>query len=257
MKKLVFKEDEYTFSELWKLYNSKKTLFSEGEVEDLNTGECFDISKFEEYKLNYTSEIYEDLKDIDEGSSLKRRLKFEADKKRLKELEESFELGLISPKELTQLIKLKYNSNELKQCMSYDHYVFLNLNTEIPDLTDGELGKFHKMLFKMTHRANELLKTKNIKSNPVGIGELMELFGVNDKSVYKFLNKLRSKNIIKEHTKDNKKYFSINPKYAINGRLNSYSYFLFKEDMEELFPNIPKEVIKLWEFEYITNTIEG
>lgn len=256
-KRLLFKEDEYTFKELWHHFISMKKIYSEGEVLDLDTGETFDISEFYKYKSNFSEEVYEGLKELSDSTTLKRKLKADRDKNKLRELEDAFETGIISPDELRQLIKLKYNSKDIILAMNYEHFIFLNISTEIPNLTDGELGKFYKILFKMTHRANELLKTNNIKSNPVGVNELQELLGISERSVYTFLNKLKAKNIIKEHSKNNKKYYSVNPKYAINGRLNSYSYFLFKEDMEQVFPNVPKEIIKLWEFEYLSNTIES
>jgi len=38
--------------------------------------------------------------------------------------------------------------------------------------------------------------------------------------------------------------------------MTSTTYHIYKDDMEDLFPNIPKEVVKLWEFEFIASTIQ-
>jgi len=256
LKELKFKEDVYNLKELWNLHNSGKNLFSEGVVEDIQTGEEFDIVKLEEYKARFAGETYVALKELADPTSLKRKLKAESDRRRKKELERLFEDNSISPDELRQLIALKYDKSEINNCMSYEHFAFLNLAIETPDLTDNELGKFYKMLTKMTKKANSLLRTKNTKSNPVGVSELIDLLGVNERNVYKFLNRLKKENIVRDFKIGNKKYLCINPKYAINGTMTSTTYYIYKDDMEDLFPNIPKEVVKLWEFEFIASTIQ-
>lgn len=155
----------------------------------------------------------------------------------LEKLENDFNYGIISQEDLAKLVKLKYNSEDLEKYTNYKNYALLNLSTEIPDLSDADLGKFHRMI-KATHKEN----------NKMDIKALEGLFGISDRAVYKFLSSLKSKNIIKEYTKSGEKFYCINPRYVINGELNYKIYSLFKEDINTLFPNIPKEVINLWEY---------
>lgn len=255
MKKLKFKGDVYLFNEIWKLHSSGKILFATGEVEDVDTSDKFNITELKDYRAKYAGEISEGLKDLSDPTSLRKKLKAERDRLRLKELEEMYEQGDITPDELKQLIKLKYNSKEVNETMSYEHYAFLNLGIEPPSLTDGELGKFYKIMLKMTHKANSLLKTKNIQSNPISISEISELLNISKPNAYKYLKKLKKNNITKTFSMGDKEYMAINPKYAINGRITAQTYFIFKDEMNELFPNIPEEVIKLWEYEFINSTI--
>lgn len=233
----------------------RKKIYSTGEVIDLETGEIFDISNFYDYKYLFEKEIYEGLTELSDNSSLKIKLKNNLNKKRLDDLEMSFKENNITPNELRELIKLKYDNSDINKVMSYEHYSFLNLGIEPPNLTNSEIGKFYKMLLKMTHKANTILKTKNIKSNLVTVDELSELFNTTKPNTYKYLKKLKNLGIIKTFSHGEKEYMAINPKYSINGKITAHTYFIFKDDMEELFPNIPLEVIKLWEYEFINSSI--
>lgn len=55
-----FKDDEYTFKELFSMALTKKNIYQQGEVVNLHTGEVFDISEIYQVKTKY----YELLNDI-------------------------------------------------------------------------------------------------------------------------------------------------------------------------------------------------
>lgn len=255
MKKLIFMEDEYNFKELWGLHIAGKNLFSKGDVYDPNNNCHFDISKLSEYRSKYAGEIYNKLKEFGEEDSLSKKMKKESKMNEIKRLENLFKSNEISPDELKALIKLKYTKEDIRGCMSYSHFIFLNTDIEVPDLSDGDLGKYHKILMKMSKKANSLLRHRKTSSNPLGISEIGELLEVSEGIVYKFISRLRSKDVVREFSVNGKKGYTINPKYAINGVLGAHSYFLFREDMRDLFPDIPEEIIALWEYEYMSTTI--
>ena len=88
MSKLVFKEDEYTFGELWKAYCTNKSVYKSGEVVDLSDGEVLDISELLKFKSKYLDETMNDLRDLGIAEwSISRKLKSEKDKIKLSELE--------------------------------------------------------------------------------------------------------------------------------------------------------------------------
>jgi predicted transcriptional regulator len=256
MSKLLFKDEEYTFKELWKFYSTKRKYYLEGEVLDVSSGEVIDISNLHTFRERFLQESLEDLNELDiDNWSVKKRLKYEKDKFRLSDLERLYNNNTITPEELKELIMLKYKTKDIKDTMCYEHYAFLNLKTESPPLSDAEIGKFYKMLLQMSQKANSLLTTKDVRSQPVSVDDLSILFNSSKSNIYKFLKKLKKLNIVKTFSMNEKEYMSINPKYAINGKITSHTYFLFKEDMKELFPNIPEEIIKLWEFEFLSSTV--
>lgn len=257
MKQLEFKNDVYNFNELWRFKNSNKNLFQSGDVIDLETGEIFDISKLYEYRSRYMEDILEELKDIDDKTlSIKQKLTRQIKLDKIKRLELLFENNTISYEQLKHLIKLKYNSRDLSLAMRYNRFAYLNLDNSNNNLSDGDIGKLYKIVKNMSHKANTLLKTENIQSNPLNVDDLSKIFNTTNSNTYKFLKRIKKENIVKTFKIDSKEYISFNPKYIINGVLNPLSYLLFKEDINSTFPNIPKEVLKLWEYEFINSTIE-
>ena len=193
MSKLKFKEDEYSYRELWKLYVSGKTLFSNGEIEDINTGECFDISNFEIHKSKYIDEILNDMKDLeDDTSTISKKRRFEKNKLRLNELERLYNTEAITTNELRELVNLKYSSKELRDSYSFSSYSFINNSIELPNLSYDELGKFYKLChYHLTHKSNILLTKSDIRSNPVTNSNLTELFNIKERALLSFLSKLK------------------------------------------------------------------
>jgi DNA-binding Lrp family transcriptional regulator len=148
---------------------------------------------------------------------------------------------------------LKYG-NTCKAYINYEN--FIKINQKIPELTDSELGKFYKILTKLTRKANTLLIKNDVKSNPLTKNEISQLINIDIKATERYLKKLKDKNIIKHISIGDKKYFMINPIYAVNGAIiSSYTYINFKEEIEEL-SNIPEELKTLWEYEFINSNIE-
>ena len=250
--KLLFKDDEYTFGELWKAFCTNKSVYKSGEVVDLIDGEVIDISELTKYRAKYLDESINDLRDLGMKEwSLARKLKSEKDKIRLQELEVLYVNGTINSKELKQLIELKYDKNSLRQSYSFSSYMFVNTEIKLPELSNDDLGKFYKLChFHLTHDSNKLKKTKNIKSRSVSVEIIGETLGIKSSSTYLFLSKLEKLNILKYIIMDKNKFMVINPIYMLNGKLTPINYMMFKEDIDKCLPNIPKELTDLWEMEF-------
>lgn len=252
MSKLLFKEDEYTFGELWRAYCTKKSVYKSGEVVDLSDGEIIDISDLPKFKSKFLDETMNDLRDLGIAEwSISRKLKSEKDKIRLSELELLYSENRINTEELRQLIELKYDKEKLKESYSFSSYVFMNTEVPLPDLSNDDLGKFYKLChFHLTHDSNKLRKTKNIKSKGVDVKLLCQTLGIKESATYLFLSKLEKSNILKYIQMDKIRFMVINPVYMLNGKLTPINYMLFKDSIDKYLPNIPTELSDLWEMEF-------
>lgn len=252
MSKLFFKDDEYSFGELWRAYCTKKSVYKTGEVIDMSDGESIDISELPKFKAKYLDETMNDLRDLGVSDwSISRKLKSEKDKLRLAELELLYSEGRITVPELKQMIELKYDKEKLKGAYCFSSYMFINTGMPVPDLSNDDLGKFYRLChLHLTHDANTLRKTKNIKSNGVNVKLLGKTLGIKDSTVYLFLSKLEKVNLLKYIQVDKTKFMVINPMYLLNGKLSPINYMLFKESVDEHLSTIPNELKDLWEMEF-------
>jgi hypothetical protein len=252
MSKLIYKEDEYTYKELERLRNTKTHLFSEGEVLDTETGEVIDIRSLSKLRERYVQDAINNLYKVEENkSSLHRKMRLEDTKLKLIKLQEKYNSKNISIDELKMLISLKYDKNELKKSYSFSSYYFVNTNYKLPDLSFDELGKFHTLCYYfLTHKSNTLLNSKNKKSSPLTKEGMMELFKLKESSFYRFIGRLKEKNILDTFKVKDKTYYILNPMYALNGKITPINYIIFKEDVDKYLPNIPQELRDLWIMEF-------
>jgi len=251
----MFKDDEYTFKELFSFYLTKKKHFQYGEVINTSTGEMFDISEIKDVKSQY----YELLKEVTNtiGNDNDRRIKWaiehEYKENRYKELKEKFEKDITNLEEMQEYIKLKkeFDSDFLKgRCefsISYDSFIILNINEKIPKTVKYiDKGRFLDMLHFLSY--DNIMK-HNPRKNGRAIKkeELMEELGFNDYSSYrKFINVLIKNNLIKEVPTNNKtKVIILNPIYVNrNIRIDYTTYLMFQSDLKKF---LTKEEIKIIE----------
>ena len=256
-KTIEYKGNKYFIKRLVELHKTDdiKHLFSEGECIDLTSGEVFDISNIESVwkdKHEKLDENSREVLDYSKQRNLNNSLNDDINSIRVKELENKYLNHSISHSELVELIILKYNNHEIY--LNYDNYI--KLNKQIPDLSDSDLGKFYKILNKLTHKSNTLLSKNDIRSNPLNKEEIAELLGLGIKPTERYLKKLKDKGIIKLTIINNKQHYMINPLYAFNGSfIGSYTYINFRDDIEKLI-NIPDEIKSLWDYEFNISTIE-
>jgi len=231
--------------------------FSEGEFVFIETNEHINIDKIEEFQNSLDDKTMEALKN---SSTYNERHKIKStliDKNRnnlrITELESELREEIITIDSLKELINLKYNG-EYKSYINYEN--FIKINHTIPDLSDGDLGKFYKILTKLSYKANTLLTKKDIRSNPVNKEDISTLLKIGIKPTERYLTRLREKNILRQVILTDKTHLMVNPIYAFNGNtIGSYTYIYFKDDINKV-SNIPSELKLLWEYEYVNSTIE-
>lgn len=246
--KFDYKGDIYTFRKLEECIINFPKLYSEGIVTEVDSGDNFNIKDISSKRDKYT-EAYIDIVTTIDGYSnaLNSRLRAASKKKELDLLEGKYLNKSITIEELTRLIVCKYNSKTLKETYSYTSYCFINTNVPLPNLSECELGKFYKLCHSfLTHKANTLLDTKNINSNPLTIKMLCDKLNLKESQTYDFMKKLNKLGIIKYHIIDEKKHIMVNPIYALNGKITPTIYSAFKKDIDSYFPLIPNELKDLW-----------
>lgn len=160
----------------------------------------------------------------------------------------------ITIEELKELVQLKYGK-EYNIYLNYENYI--KINKQIPLLSDADLGKFYKILTKLTHNANTLLSKSDIRSNPLSKQDLCNLLNVEIKAVEQYLKRLKTAGVIKHVEIGEKRYYMINPLYAYNGSIiGSYTYLNFRDEVEKI-ADIPEELKKLWDYEFTNSTINN
>ena len=256
-KTIEYKGNKYFIKRLVELHKADdlKHLFSDGECVDVTTGEVFDISKIDIVWKDKYSKLDEDSKEVldyNKHRNLNQSLNSDINEIRKKELESKYSNVNITKEELIELIILKYNNYEIY--LTYDNYV--KLNKQIPDLSDADLGKFYKILNKLTHKANTLLNKNDTRSNPMKKNDIAELLNLEIKATERYLKKLKDKGVIKLVVIGDKSHYMVNPLYAFNGSfIGSYTYINFRDEIEKLI-DIPDEVKSLWDYEFNSTTIE-
>jgi len=257
-----FKDDEYTFKELFSFHKSKKNLYKKGEVEDLSTGELFDISEVYDLKKKYYKEL-NDLKDTLEEQGTTRlvwALTQNEKDRRVRELNIKFKNNSIDFNEMELLMKLE---NDVK----YDERFYVIMNKRLGtfykkyhsfsypnEMTHADIGKLHLLLDFMTYD-NEVRRTPRGNAKYPTSEELMTFMRINNESsLSKFINKLKKLNIIAEDIRK-KEYrtIHINPLFCDrNIKIYPELYKAFKEQLDGVLSD--KEIRYL---ELLENELKG
>ena len=231
-------------------------LFTEGLCTDLSTGEEFDIKDIDNvvYCKNNTLIENSDIVGYSGKNDIVGKINITENEIRKMDLENKFNNKIITIEELKELIHLKYGK-DYNIYLNYENYI--KINKQIPKLSDADLGKFYKILTKLTHKANTLLTKSDVRSNPLTKQDLCELLEIEIKAVEQYLKRLKVAKVIKHVEVGEKKHYMINPMYAYNGNIiGSYTYINFREEVENL-SDIPEELKKLWDYEFVNSTIDN
>lgn len=239
-----FKDDNYTFKELFSMALTKKNIYKQGEVVNLQTGEIFDISEIYHVKTKY----YELLNDITNtvgdihDNKIRWAIEQESKENTYKILKEKYDKKSITLDEMFDYLKLKkeLDSNFLKNrsmfSISYDSYITLNIGEKLPkDLKMADKGRFYEMLYFLSYD-NKLKKTPRKNGRAVKKEELMEVLEfTNYNSFRKFMCNLAKLNILTEVSTTNKpKVVILNPIYVNrNIRIDYTTYIIFKEHIKK------------------------
>lgn len=257
--KFIFKDDKYTFSELFNFHKSNKNLFKNGEVINTNTGETFDISEIYDVKDKYYDELNNIKNTLEDKNSyaIVWALTQNEKNRKLDELNYKFENNNISFDEMELLMKLENN-------VSYEERFYIVLNKRLgtfykkyhtfsypKKLTHADIGKLSLLLDFMTYD-NEIRRTPRANANYPTTKELMEFMRVtNESSLKKFFKKLKDLKIIYEDNR--KKSFRtiyINPLFCDrNIKIYPDLYKAFKEDLDKTLSDKEKKYLELMEEE--------
>lgn len=115
----------------------------------------------------------------------------------------------------------------------------------LPNLTESELGKFFIILHYYL-RINNKLQSETDRSFTVD--KVKNILKLKESQAYNFIKKLNDLGVIKYHTHNE---LLVNPIYMLKGELDSFLYEYFKNDIDNSFKNIPKELKRLWELEIL------
>jgi len=252
-KVFLFKEDLYTFKELFNFSLTGKNLFKSGEVINSETEEVFDIKDIKTVKNKYYDILNEMVSTI--GNNNDKRIKWalvqEEKERRYYILHDKYSINEISVDDMAEYLKLKteLDKNFLNKrkmlSISYDKFIIVNIGEELPDsLTLVNVGRFYKMLFFLSY-TNKLTKQRK---QVVKKEELMKRLQLNSYSKYRtFIRLLMKNNVIREvPTTNNTKVILINPIYANrNIRIDYTTFLLFEKDITKFLTDEEVYYLKL------------
>lgn len=222
MSNLIFKEDNYTISELISL-RSMSPFYKSGDVLDTTTGEVLDIQDIDKWREVYINELIS-------SKELNNILQKKDTSNRLKILEDKYRKAIINKSELLELIKLKHNRFFE---ISYEDYYLLNVAKGKPkDLPVIDYGRFIMMLDFMTKENTIAHKSNGKQIKESDLIEYIEL--KNKKSFQNLLSKLSKLGLIAKNGYGNKRFIHINPIYAKRRiKIDETIYFLFRDDIKQ------------------------
>lgn len=245
--KFLFKENEYTLSELITL-RGISPLYKEGEVVDLQTGECLKIEDIDNWRSIYISDLISD--------NHKRHIMKNYDSKnKLKIYEEKFLNGTISKEELFELIKSK-RSKYFE--IEYNDYFISNCSKEKPKgISHSEYGRFFVMLDFLSY-SNTITHKNGQSVKEVDLIKKLDISSI--KTFRNFMSKLSKFGLLAKNKTGGKNFIHINPAYAKRRiKIDFTTYTLFKSDLKEY---LNEYEIAYFEMEnqsndeYISSTIE-
>lgn len=227
MSRLRYKENIYKYKELFEL-SKKSPMYKTGEVEDMDTGEFWDIENIKENKIKLM--YFDELVTSKQKKVILKNIK---KKDREEELKYKFQNNTISKIEMFEYLTL-LNENKITPNYNYDKgYLIVNLNKIPMELSDGDYGKFHKLLIYLSSNHYNKITHKNGKY--VTKDDLTVFLKYKNK-IYlnRFLRRLKKINLIREETYGGIKYLIINPAYAKkNMMIDSTLYRMFKKDLDD------------------------
>jgi predicted transcriptional regulator len=132
-----------------------------------------------------------------------------------------------------EIKKDKNDSYEID--LLYDNYIVLNIGNGIPKLTDSDLGKFYKMM---------------VAPEKTNVVELSEYLKLSNKSVYRFLKRLKNEGVIDFKNRASEEYVTYQ-----NGNYYSDITFTFDKFYVYKFINKEERIIYIGKTNNIKNRI--
>jgi hypothetical protein len=253
----IFKDDVYTFKELFQFHTSKKNLYQEGEVVNSETGEVFDISEVYDVREKYYGDLVDIKNTLEEQASSRVVWALTQNQKdrKIKELNAKFKDNSITFDEMDWLLKLENN-------VRYDERFYIIINKRLgtfykkyhsfsypEDMSHADIGKLHLLLDFMTYK-NEIRRTTRGNSNHPTTEELMTFMRLtNESSLSKFISKLKKLGIVSEDIrKKDYRTIYINPLFCDrNVKIYPELYKAFKSQLNDVLSDKEVRYLELLE----------
>ena len=253
MKSFTFKENKYGLTNLIRYhYDSSLKDFNEGIVDDMSTGESFDISEiFARYKERI-SDLLKDSKEFSSPSEQARIKKiYENQIKGIKivEFQSKLDDNTITLKDIEDWINLmSFKERNNFGIVKYNKFITINNAKPKPkDLAYVDYGRFFELIYIMNYE-NKLAYSNNSK-NPIKRNVLVEKIGFKSVgSLDNFTGRLKKVGMLikTEPNKDNISFYMINPAYAMRKmEIDFTTYTYFKSDLDDLLTLLEKKYIEL------------
>lgn len=248
MSKLIFKDGEYTLSELITLRRTSH-LHKEGDVVDLLTGETVDINEIDTWRNKYIEELIDLRKKYGskDCSLLTGITKKVIEERWEKDLQDEFDKGVINTENLKLLIELKLKKEKRKSFhLSFANFYIKNKQKPYPEeLSFNDIGRYDKLLKYLTKYSD--LKTSNRKDGKIlKDKKLTEELQLSELRFFQFMNKLQKNNLIKYiRQPDSNLIIFINPTYSyMLGEIDYTIYNMFKDDIDDFLTKEEIEYLK-------------
>lgn len=242
-----FKGENYSIYELIGFYiDERQKEYKEGEVNNLSTGEYFDISEI----TNHSKELNEFIMDNSEHlsyydkSKIRKILSADECEKIKRELNIKLDNDMITLDELKELMFMEgdnFGEGYVKISLINKNYIKLNQKSIFPDeIRDTTLGKYLKLLLLTTYK-NNIQKTNRANSGNMNKKDLMKYLKIaNEKTFTSVFMELEKYDLLYRKFKTGKGFsIFINPFYANRNSefiLDKTQYQLFKEDLVNKLP---------------------
>ncbi len=246
----IFKDEEYTFNELFAEYRKKRNHYKLGDVVDSKTGDSFDISEINSVKAKYNDALG-DLKDILKSDIQTRRdiwaLEQNMRDKELKRLNGLYSKDTINLTDMENLLRLEWNIKDKAPLQIkipnrgsfYMTYQYVKMPESI---TDKIYGRYHYLLNYMTYKSIIKIKPHDNSKLPTqeGLMEHMRISSI--RTLNSTLKTLRDAGLISDSKEGKLRIIYINPFYADrNLKVTPEVYVRFKDSLDTvLTPKVQK-----------------
>lgn len=264
-KVLIFKKIKYDWDTLVFNYcKVDKDEFNDGEVENLDTGEVFNIEELVDIYIEMNQGILDVSNHLsyNKRSKLKQHLNFKINQYREQLLSKKLDDDIITKEELEEYIYLKDNRNikeELNKTNGIKSDIitkFVKLNQELPlpkEVSLINVGRYYRLLELLIHRNKIFIKPHGNSKAP-SKNELMGYLGCSSPTTFKnFMQEMEKHNLARRFKlPNNRNIIFINPLYAHKDLIISNElYNIFKDVLEE---KLNKRIFKYLEFIYDDNS---
>ena len=268
---LKFKDEKYSYIDLLdKKYLTDELEYDFGEVEDLQTGESFDINELGDRFVEANEFIIENIDHLDYKDKYKLRKMLNPSIMRFKRKKYNGKLedGTITKKELEELILIE-DSKDIKKEFEdrnergisaniIDRFMKVNIEETIPkEVSLANIGRYYRLLEVLINE-NKVFKKPHGNSSEPTRKELMKYLNCNSTSTFNnFIKQMEKYNIARRFKlPNNRRIIFINPLYAHKNLIISKElYNIFKDVLKE---KLTKRLFKYLEFIYNEeNNISG